>query len=111
MVTDVKSVGDVMVVTIEGRLEIEQTQPLRDLCLRHFKSKSIVFNLCKTDFVGSTGIQAFLDTVTGLSESGGKGVRVVTMRSEFKRILSSLDLPTLKIFDNESAAMGSFDII
>ncbi len=111
MVTDVKTIGEVMIVTIEGRLEIEQTQPLRDMCLKHLKCKNIVFNLCKTEFVGSTGIQAFLDTISGLSKSTQDGVRVVTARSEFKRILNSLELPTLKIFDDESAAMGSFEII
>lgn len=111
MVTDVKSVGEVLVVTIKGRLEIEQTQPLRDMCLKHLRCKNIVFNLCDTEFVGSTGIQAFLDTISGLSQGTTSGVRVVTARSEFKRILGSLELSSLKIFENEVAAMGSFEII
>ena len=96
--------GDVMVISISGALSIEETQPFREACLREFLGKKIVFNMAGANFVGSTGIQAFLETLRAMGEAE-HGVHVVGVKSEFRRIISSLEAQKIEIFEDETTAV------
>lgn len=108
MEAKLKNQGEVMIITIQGPLDIEKTQPFREVCLRHFLDKKIIFNMEKTAFVGSTGLQAFLETVRTLSEENSHGLKVVGVQAEFKRIFQNLEIQRLQIHETEEVAVSSF---
>jgi anti-anti-sigma factor len=108
MEAKLKNQGEVAIITIQGPLEIEKTQGFREICLRHFVGKKIIFNMQKASFVGSTGLQAFLETVRTLSEENQHGLKVVGVQAEFKRIFQNLEIQRLQMHDSMDGAMSSF---
>lgn len=93
------------VIAISGSLGIEETQSFREVCVKRFSGQKVIFNLEKASFVGSTGLQAFLDTLSSIEEKGqGFGVRLVGARSEFRRIISSLEGKRIEFFEEEDSA-------
>ncbi len=104
----VKNQGEVTIVTIQGSLGIERTQSFREVCLRHFLNKKVVFNMEGANFVGSTGLQAFLDTIKTISEENHHGLKVVGAKAEFKRIFMNLEFQKLQIHESEDGALASF---
>lgn len=97
--------GDVNVIAISGSLGIEETQAFRDMCSRKFQGQKVIFNMEKASFVGSTGLQAFLETLSSIDQGGEFGVRLVGARSEFKRVISSLEAKRIEFFEEESIAV------
>lgn len=108
MEAKVKNQGEVTIITIRGALDIEQTQPFREACLRHLLGKKVIFNMEKTAFVGSTGLTAFLETIRTLSEENQHGLKVVGVQAEFKRIFQNLEIQKLQIHESEAGALSSF---
>jgi anti-anti-sigma factor len=108
METKLKNQGEVTIITIRGPLDIEKTQPFREACLRHLLGRKVIFNMEKTSFVGSTGLQAFLETIRTLSEENQHGLKVVGVQAEFKRIFQNLEIQRLQIHESEENAMSSF---
>ena len=109
METRVKTHMDITVITITGNLDIEVTQPFKKACLDHLTQKKVVFNMQKTHFVGSTGVQPFIETIKSLSTENQHGLKLVGLQPEFKRIFQNLDLAKLEFHDSETAALGSFE--
>lgn len=104
MMTDKKGV---YVVSIGGTLDIECTQIFKDTCLKELKEKKVIFNMENAHFVGSTGLQSFIETIKGLSYSQF-GIKIVNPRTEFRRIFQNMDIQNLQIHENEENAMASF---
>lgn len=107
----VKRLGDVTVISITGSLNIEETQPFREACLKHFVGKKVIFNLSAASFVGSTGLQAFLETVSAVEKSTGHGVRIVSAKSEFRRLFSSLEAKRIEFFESEGPALKEWPLL
>lgn len=110
MEAKMKSEGEVTIITLKGSLDIEQTQGFRDICLKHFLNKKVVFNMEGTSFVGSTGIQPFLETIRTITAENKHGLKVVGVKSEFRRIFNNMENPNLHIFETEATAIASFAI-
>ncbi len=108
MEATVKNQGGVTIITIQGSLEIERTQPFREACLKHFLDKKVIFNMESANFVGSTGLHAFLDTIKVISEENQHGLKVVGLKPEFRHILVNLEFHKLQIHDSEENAVASF---
>lgn len=108
MEAKLKSLGEIAIVSIRGALDIEQTQPFREACLKHLSSKKVIFNMQDATFVGSTGIQPFLDTIKTLSEGNQQAIKIVGVKSEFRRLLMNLELSGLEIHESETAAISSY---
>jgi anti-anti-sigma factor len=100
--------GEIAIVSIQGALEIERTQPFRDACNKHFLGEKVIFNLEQANFVGSTGIQSFLEAVKAVSEKTTTGVKLVGLKSEFKRIFSNCEIQGLVFYENEANAIDSY---
>lgn len=61
-----------------------------------------------TSFVGSTGLQAFLDTIRTITEENQHGLKVVGIKAEFRRIFQNLEYQKLQIHESEGAALAAF---
>jgi anti-anti-sigma factor len=108
LVARLKNEGEVTIISIQGSLDIEQTQPFKETCIKHFLNKKLVFNMEGASFVGSTGLKAFLDTVQMLSEESAFGLKIVGLRPEFRRILQNMEIRTLQIHESLETAVQSF---
>lgn len=108
MEAKLKNQGEITIVTISGSLDIERTQPFREACLKHFLSKKVIFNMEQASFVGSTGLQSFIDTLKVLTSENSHGMKVVCVKSEFKRIFQNIEHQKFQVFDDEAAAIASF---
>ncbi len=100
--------GEVAVISIEGALDIEHTQSFKNVCVREFLSKKLIFNMANAAFVGSTGLQAFLSTLRTLEEGGSHGVKLVGVQPEFRRVIGHLESARIEFYENEETALTSF---
>jgi anti-anti-sigma factor len=108
MRAEVKKHGDVMIINIAGTLHIEETQPFREICKKRFTGEKVVFNMSGASFVGSTGLQSFMDAVRGLDESGAYGLKLVGLKPEFKRLFASVENARFQYFEDVRTAVGAF---
>jgi anti-anti-sigma factor len=109
MEAKLKKRGEITVISVSGRLEIEMTQGFRETCLKNFTGRKIVFDLDQVNFVGSTGIQPFFETVKALNEKSLHGVKLVSVKPELRKILSHIESEKLEFHENEEVAIQSFD--
>lgn len=97
MKTQVKKVGDTIVVTLDGRLDFETSVPLREdleRIVRKAKTDSvsqIVFNCENLEFVGSSGISSFVQTLKDFNAAVPSRPRYCNFKSEFKRVIRAFD--------------------
>ncbi len=108
MEAKMKNQGEVTIITLQGSLDIERTQPFREACIKHLLNKKVVFNMENVSFVGSTGLQAFLETIRLMSEESQHGLKVVGVRAEFKRIFMNMEFNKLQFHDSENTALEAF---
>lgn len=117
MKTQVKKIGDTIVVVMDGKLDFETHLPLREDLSRIIDQaktdsvpKKIIFNLENLEFVGSSGISAFVQTLREFNNQAPTRPRYCNVRSEFRRIIKAFDESDLfDFYDNEERARQSFD--
>ncbi len=103
--------GEISIITIHGPLNIDKTQGFREYCIRNFSGKKIIFNMQNATFVGSTGLQAFFETVKTLNEESQFGLKLVGLKPEFKRIFQNMELNKLEMFESLDGAVSSFSLV
>jgi anti-anti-sigma factor len=100
-------VGEVVVVHINGRLDIDKTSPFKEACFKNLLDKKVVFNLQQLSFVGSTGIQNFFQAIREIHAKNKYGVRIAGMTADFHR-LWAVAQTELTIYENTRIALQSF---
>lgn len=100
--------GDCVVVHLIGKLDVETAVPFRRACMEHLAGKKVIFNFKDLNFVGSSGILPFLETMQDFLRINPNGFRFCAVGSEFKKVLSATVLGAVEIFENESLAAVSF---
>lgn len=117
MKTEIKKQGDTIVVSMDGKLDFETSAPLRehlDKLLTRSSSdaapKKIIMNLEGLEFVGSSGISSFVQTLKDFNASAPSRPRYCNVKSEFRRVIKAFDEQDLfDFYDNEDRARKSFD--
>lgn len=100
-----KQQGDVTIVTLTGRLDVEKAEPFRRACLNNLANRKVIFNLNGLSFVGSSGITPFLKTIQDIAKTGD--VRLCHVGLEFKKLIHLTVDPNCQFFENELAAFDS----
>lgn len=118
MKTNFKKIGDTVVVSMDGRLNYEIQEPLKEDLYKLVENtkkgdsvpQKIIFNLENLEFVGSSGISTFIQTLKELSNRASTKPRYCNVKSEFKRIIKALDdSGNFEFYENEEKARSSFD--
>ncbi|MBC7693727.1 MAG: STAS domain-containing protein [Methylotenera sp.] len=117
MKTNVKKLGDTMIVTMDGTLDYEMQEPLREdlsKLIRNHKTDSvptkIIFNLEGLEFVGSSGISSFIQTLKEFGNRTPTKPRYCNVKSEFRKVMKAFDeADSFEFFENEDRAKKSFD--
>ena len=106
MKTKVRKNDDIFVIDVEGNLNVEGVHHLKKLCYEGLKQKQILFNLASLDFVGSSGIAAFSDTLVSLKRDS-EGFKICCVSSEFKKYFFTEGLAP-DICSSEEEALSAF---
>jgi anti-anti-sigma factor len=118
MRTQIKKVGDTIIVSMDGKLDFETHIPLREELSRLIPQistdaappKKIIFNLERLEFVGSSGISSFVQTLKDFNNTSPNRPRYCNVRSEFRRVIKAFDDTDLfDFYENEERARKSFD--
>jgi anti-anti-sigma factor len=102
-----ESFGEVTIVHLSGQIDYETADKFKDTCLKNFKHKKIVFNLDQLNFVGSSGITPFLETMETLSQVNKEQMKFCKVSTEFRRIFEVGNLKVVEICENLEQAQKS----
>ena len=102
---------DVVVVSLSGRVEVENAEPFRHACLNSIPSlgKKIVFNMSGLSVVGSNGITPFVKAMVEMSEKSDSTFKFCEVGSEFQRIFAASPLHSIETFESEERALESLN--
>lgn len=100
--------GEVVVVELKGRLDIESSEPFRKTCLERLVTEKVVFDLKNLNFVGSLGLKDFVTTLDDMAQKSLNGVKFCGVSSEFRRLFDASGLAGHQIFESQESAIQSF---
>src|SRR3954468_14382443 len=117
MKTEIKKVGDTIVVSMDGKLDFETAGPLREnlgKLIRQAKTDSvprkIIVNCENLEFVGSSGISSFVQALKEFNANAPIRPRYCNVKSEFKRVIKAYDeMDIFEFHENVERARKSFD--
>lgn len=100
--------GEITIVALRGRLEIEKTAAFKTACLQSLKGRKIVFCMKELSFVGSTGIQGFFQIIRELNESRHFTAKISDLKPDFLRLIPFGNGTGLEFCENQAGAVMSF---
>ena len=117
MKTRIKKEGDTIIVNVDGKLNYEGQLPLKEDLTKIISNnmtdttpKKIIFNLEKLEFVGSSGISSFVQTLKEFNQRSPSKPAYCNVRSEFQKIIRAFDEENaFDFFESEEKARSSFD--
>lgn len=101
--------GDITVVSLSGRIEIEKTQSFKKACLQNFARKKVVFCMKNLNFVGSSGIQSFFMALNELNSVKGMNLKVAGLNADFQRLFNFSECSSLEMHESIEGALQSFE--
>ncbi len=117
MKTDIKKLGDTIIVSMQGKLDFETAIPLRENLGKISKQnrtdsvpKKIIIDLENLEFVGSSGISSFIQTLREFNATEAIKPRYCNVKNEFQKVIRAFDEEELFEFhDTQDKARRSFD--
>lgn len=100
--------GEVTVVRLSGKIELETNHSFRDVCLRQFANQKVVFCMREVQFVGSSGIQAFFRALGEIHAGSRHGIKVAGVQGDFLRLFQHTGVTGLEIHESSDLAVRSF---
>jgi len=111
MKIDTRTVGDVTVLDISGKITLgEGTMAVRNTVREILKNggKKIVLNLAEVNYIDSSGIGELVSSYTTVTNQGGH-LKLLNLTKKIQELLAITKLLTVfQTFDNEQAALKSF---
>ena len=111
MQIDERSVGDVMVLDVKGKVTLgEGDEMLKDKVnsLVNQGNKKIVLNLAEVPYIDSAGLGEIVRTYTTVSRQGGS-LKLLNLTKRITDLLSITKLLTVfETYDSETDAIRSF---
>ena len=91
-------------IRMQGGLDYEYSIPLRDELSRiitgHPEAK-ITIDLAGVDFVGSSGIAHFVETIKLLHNEERKNINLSNVNREFKKVFRLFELHTYRVYEDD----------
>ncbi len=100
--------GEITVVSLSGKIEVEKAQAFKAACLRSFANRKVVFCMKKLNFVGSSGIQSFFGVLNDLNSSNKLNVKIAGLNQDFARLYQFADCSHLELHESIEGAIQSF---
>lgn len=113
MKTNIRKDGDAVIVSLEGHLDFETTDTFRESLNRlerQTANNRVIFDLSQLQFVGSSGISAFVQALREFNVRAAQKPRYANVKSEFKKIIVAFDENnSFEFWETTERAMRSFD--
>ena len=88
----VSNQNDITVIALEGKLDYENQEILRESILDFMKQgKKVVLDMEGLNFIGSSGITHFIRSLYEFQERGLSTPRLCNLKSEFRKIIAAYD--------------------
>ena len=100
--------GEVTVVHLAGRIDVESAQVFRDVLAKRLGNRSVVFDFRGLSFVGSSGIIPFLDALQKFYAVNATGLKFSSVCIEFRRIFAATPLREVLIYETSTQAVDSY---
>ncbi len=116
MKTEAKRVGDTVVVSMDGKLDFEMQDSLKLHLSKILKAnsdsvaKKIIVDMENLEFVGSSGISSFVQTMKDFNAASPTKPRYCNVKNEFRRVMKAFDESDIfEFYENQDRARKSFD--
>lgn len=117
MKTRIQKIGDTIIVNVDGKLDYETQIPLKEdlqKLIQNSKkdsvSKKIIFDFENLQFVGSSGISNFIQTLSEFNSQTSVKPRYCNVSNDFKRVIQALDnQKAFDFYETTEKAKKSFD--
>lgn len=96
----VMQLGDVVVIHLIGRVDIEAVPAFRSECLGKLGGRKVVFDFREVSFVGSTGIVPFIEAMQAFAIGSTASIGFSGIGVELKKVLSATALASIPSFDD-----------
>jgi anti-anti-sigma factor len=100
--------GDITIISLSGRIEVEKTQFFRKACEDSFQNKKVVFCMKNLSFVGSSGIQNFFGTISELNTRPNFNIKIAGLNPDFQRLFNFSACGHLEMHESIEGALQSF---
>lgn len=100
--------GEVIIVHLAGHVDVETAAPFRDVCLSRLKWDKVVFDFRELNFVGSSGLLPFLETMQDFSQTNPNSFKLCGVSSEFQRLFASTSLANIEIYETGEEAASAY---
>jgi anti-anti-sigma factor len=97
----------VCVIYLSGQLNYDSIPPFRKTCLDHLVHEKVIFHCRDLQFVGSTGITDFVETLEKLQQSSVQSPRFCGMSAEFRCLMESSRLGRAHLYEDIGQAKAS----
>lgn len=90
-------------IHMEGDLNYENSNPLKselETLTKENPSSQITIDMHGLDFVGSSGIGMFVDTIKALNENKER-IKISNVKTEFLKVFKLYDLDLMSVLENE----------
>ncbi len=91
MKIDINTNSDAVVMSFAGFLDFESVGQFSEAMSRLELSKKLVFDFRDLEFVGSSGITSFIDTIDKFYQKHEGQIRLAGVGSDFKKIIERYD--------------------
>jgi anti-anti-sigma factor len=117
MKTKIIRSGDTVTISIAGHLSFESQEPLKsnlhrliDEARTDSVAKKVIVNLENLEFVGSSGISSFVQTLKEFNAKSPVKPRYCHVKSEFQKVIRAFDDDrAFEFYDDEDRARRSYD--
>ena len=115
MKTQIKKTDDLIIFEMKGKLDFGTHIPLREELSQIITDansdplpKKLIFNLENLEFVGSSGISSFVQTLKEFNTHFPTRPKYCHVKTEFRKIIQAFDEAALfEFFDSEDRAIKS----
>ena len=98
---------DIVVINLKGEVDFASAEPFRQTCKQRLNQKNIIFNLQNLHFVGSDGLDSFMETIQDLNKNAR--LKFCCVSSEFRRLFAnSHAMKDMDIYESETLATAAF---
>lgn len=101
---------DMIIISISGVLNFDKVYEFKKKSLAYFLEGKVVFCLDDLDFVGSTGMSSFVETLFEISQENSNGIALCGVGLEYMRLVEPYVGDQLKVFNSLESAKNFFQL-
>lgn len=100
--------GDVTIVSLQGYMDYETSEPFRKTCFQSLLNQKVIFDLEALHFIGSSGLTSFLEILKEFKTKNPLPVKFCGLSREFQRFFWAYEMSDVEIYETRPAAHSSF---